>query len=376
MRNKEYKWIIKLLSNVEADAKDVETLDIQKLIRLLRIHGLTWNVYSILNKKSSRNDFEEQIIQRLKLKYKKYVIECLAKSGELIEVLSCIQDQGITAIPYKGAVQSVLLFGDVSTRTYSDMDILIHLTDLETVCSLMVKRGYIFEKNISWWYKPFFKYISCEYNMDLYSQDGIRKFHLEPHWQVGIRRFQMNIKLSELSPLISKGKFFAKEFNMFSTEGLFVSTVLAHSNRENWQKLKDVYDIHAFLSLYGSAMDWKLIYAIASKSKFSNLITFAIYYSHELLRSPIPQYVQKHISKPRSIDKQIVKTILLNQRLGNGSAQRSSAMESILFHLKIRKGFSTKMKVIYHHVVRVFIKDVKKTYPDKVIPSKETPTIS
>ena len=57
-------------------------------------------------------------------------------TSELIKVLKILEENNIEAISFKGPVLSQLAYGDVVSRQYCDLDILINIKDFESVVNL------------------------------------------------------------------------------------------------------------------------------------------------------------------------------------------------------------------------------------------------
>lgn|GEM_PF-3948046 len=57
-------------------------------------------------------------------------------------VLTAMQEAGILAIPIKGTILSVHLYGNIGARNSNDIDVLVDPDDFERACHLMVELGY------------------------------------------------------------------------------------------------------------------------------------------------------------------------------------------------------------------------------------------
>ena len=119
---------------------------------------------------------------------KKELLALMSKSWnqakELERIIQLLNDSGINAIPYKGPILSLQLFGELVSRESSDIDIVINPKDLTLVNEILKKDGYlpVFEdvKNIL---KEHFPKRSKDYSLDKYERTR-RLYHLELHWQI------------------------------------------------------------------------------------------------------------------------------------------------------------------------------------------------
>ena len=73
--------------------------------------------------------------------------EILQMTSELIKVLKILEENNIEAISFKGPVLSQLAYGDVVSRQYCDLDILINIKDFESVVNLLDNLDYTSKLN-------------------------------------------------------------------------------------------------------------------------------------------------------------------------------------------------------------------------------------
>lgn len=97
------------------------------------------------------------------------------------EVLSCLNRHGVTARFYKGMDLALLLYGDISMREFTDMDIMIPEEQIATVVSVMRREGY--------------------------------EMHLEEYYSSYPAHFQDNVKEVVFGKPCSRGKWLSFEFH-------------------------------------------------------------------------------------------------------------------------------------------------------------------
>lgn len=67
---------------------------------------------------------------------------CLRLTRELIRLLDVLDRHGVQAIPFKGPVLAVQLYGDPAARCYQDIDFLVRDTEADRALSVLVANGY------------------------------------------------------------------------------------------------------------------------------------------------------------------------------------------------------------------------------------------
>ena len=251
----------------------------------------------------------------------------------------------------KGVTLAIRAFDDIGMREMSDIDILLHPDDIESVGQFLMSRGYQAETQIPkkwmWWYM----YNNCEYNYDYYKNEH-RKFHVEPHWFLGTRVLQMNIGLSDLY------KYWNPEDGKLPPELLLI-TVCAHHGTDMCRRLKYVVDIYAIIAKYKDVIDWDHLLHISRDLKMGNIVLLCIDQVIEEFHIDLPNRIQEliklKISRRLSSD-------IMSQRAQYMPSQKKLGyhFKRFRFQLLVRERVSTRLKVlwnifIYYVMFRFFI---------------------
>ncbi len=84
----------------------------------------------------------DSMLEQLRKDYERNAQKSLRLTHELIRILDCLESHGIPAIPYKGPVLAKAVYGDIALRRFSDLDILIHATDVPGAKAAVHELGY------------------------------------------------------------------------------------------------------------------------------------------------------------------------------------------------------------------------------------------
>ena len=79
---------------------------------------------------------------RLDAQFYDNVARNLTLSSTLTALLDALAAQGIAAVPLKGPALAVMAYGDLSSRTFCDLDILVRRRDVERAEALLGRHGY------------------------------------------------------------------------------------------------------------------------------------------------------------------------------------------------------------------------------------------
>jgi len=62
--------------------------------------------------------------------------------GKLLKILNLLRDNGIFAIPFKGPVLAESIYGDLTLRQFTDLDILVHKHNAFKARNLLISNGF------------------------------------------------------------------------------------------------------------------------------------------------------------------------------------------------------------------------------------------
>ncbi|WP_190518578.1 nucleotidyltransferase family protein [Planktothrix sp. FACHB-1365] len=118
-----------------------ENIDWVKLIEMANYHKVMPLLYSNLNG-ICPEAVPKPILTKLRLEFQFNTRKSLLLSGELVRLLNLFETQGIPLLPFKGPVLAAAAYGNLLLRQFSDLDILIHTSDIERSKALFLSEGY------------------------------------------------------------------------------------------------------------------------------------------------------------------------------------------------------------------------------------------
>lgn len=106
---------------------------------------------------------------------------------ELARLQQSFDKRGLRVLHYKGATVALRFYGELSLRTFHDMDFLIEAADIGVVCEVLEASGYSNSERLS---KRELELHEAEQKEFLFQKRG---FNVEPHWKFTPRRFEFEI---------------------------------------------------------------------------------------------------------------------------------------------------------------------------------------
>jgi hypothetical protein len=115
-------------------------LDWERMLALVDHHRVVPQAYGELSALSHL--VPARYFGALRLRYQDNARKTLWFTGELVRILSHLESAGIKALPYKGPVLAETLYGEVTQRQFSDLDVLIVPADVPKARAALLDLGY------------------------------------------------------------------------------------------------------------------------------------------------------------------------------------------------------------------------------------------
>ncbi|MBN9482402.1 MAG: hypothetical protein BGO70_17645 [Bacteroidetes bacterium 43-93] len=273
----------------------VGTASTEALNAFLREYSIDWwSLYRVIAKNKIRPvayhvlqsvDVPTDVKQQLKRDRLSLAINCAEHQQELLKLLNVLKQQGIDAVPYKGLAFAHAFYKDHTLREFVDIDLLINPStapDLQKLIDIITPFGYLPMYVLSPGMKRVILENTCEFYFDKYV-NGQRKFHVEIQWLAHHPVFELHKKLSNQQlfqdpAVLNLGNTDVKVLN---TESHFVTMLLHHGLRENWNSLKYMLDLAMILQ--NGEPDMKVVTVITREYKFNKVLLSGSQLLNELL---------------------------------------------------------------------------------------------
>ena len=151
-------------------------------------------------------------------------------------------------ISYKGPTTSALLYGDVTLRTFGDMDFLVKRADLDALCDLLRERL----QNL-WTGTPDQKELMELEQKEYCFVSG--PFSVEPHWSITARRFPFDIEYPPLWSRAQEIEFNGSKLLTFGPEDMLLVLCVCGC-KGKWKRIQMVTDVAEALRKWPD-LDWE-----------------------------------------------------------------------------------------------------------------------
>ena len=278
---KELKVLLEMItveSHEQMQKDDVRGINWDAFIELAIHH----RIYPLLYSKFKKNNVDvvpSKVIQVIENLSKSNIFQMLYLCGEMEQINRLGNENHIPILFLKGPVLAKELYGDVSLRTSSDLDILVPIQKLNDMEELLQNAGYVKDEYIEtilndWkWRHHHFTYIH-----------PTKEVKVEVHWRLnpGLGKEPSFNEMWERkctsyltkSPLYFLGK-----------EDLFLFLV-SHGARHGWSRLRWLFDIHQIVK---SDLDWAKIHTLLRENEYLHLGGQAILLARQLLHTAVTE---------------------------------------------------------------------------------------
>ncbi|WML51579.1 nucleotidyltransferase family protein [Neobacillus sp. PS3-12] len=254
-----------------------KNIDWNLFLVLVKHHRVTPLIYTKL-KSINQSFIPLFIIQTLFQDYQKNIFNMLHLSGEAEILANTFSDNQIRTLFLKGPVLGSDLYGDISLRMSSDLDLLIPISDLNKAENILLSLGYIKDD-----------YIETVLNDWKWRHHHITFFHperkikVEVHWRLNPgpgkeQKFNEMWDRKRVSSLTSRPVY------MLGLEDLFLFLV-SHGARHGWSRLRWLVDIN---QLINKEFDWIKSIHLLEKSQLVQIGGQASILASQLLGTNIP----------------------------------------------------------------------------------------
>jgi Uncharacterised nucleotidyltransferase len=218
--------------------------------------------------------------QRLKCVFENNVRHNLLLSATLLNILEALRAAGTRALAYKGPALATSLYGNITLREMSDLDILIDRASFpaarEVLAGLGCQPAFVHTR------KQEEARLRCDCECEFSTSD--RKVWVDLHWQITAPHLPQRFSFDELwhrRRILTLGR---KPIPTFSAED--TALVLAvHGGKHLWQRLSWLAD---FAESLRQNLDWQALRLRARDARAERMLLLALALAEDVIQVEIP----------------------------------------------------------------------------------------
>ncbi|MFD1707985.1 nucleotidyltransferase family protein [Siminovitchia sediminis] len=284
---KELMLILRMISNSEKTVQkhEYDRIHWEQFLKMAVHHRLFPLLYVRISEQKY-NFIPKHVVDSLEELYRKSTFRMLHLCGVMEHISRLFSNKNIRSLFLKGPILAHELYGDLSLRTCSDIDLLVSFEDLEKAEHLLLEQGYEKDEYIQsllndWtWRHHHFTY---------YHRDTGTK--VEIHWRLNPFP-STEPSFNELWERKKKTDLICHPTYYLGDEDLFFA-LMTHGARHAWSRLRWLVDIHRMAK---NDIQWARIIKHIQKFRYGHVSAQAFTLATKVLGTNIPKEMNSYLN--------------------------------------------------------------------------------
>ena len=258
----------------------------------------------------------------------------LLQTRELLRILGQFKANGVACIPFKGPVLASSVYGQLSLRQFTDLDLLIDKGDIATATDLLLSQGYRPNKTLE------HNHAAPDHGAEpvcvFERHDGMVSVDL--HWGLERTFMPFSMDLASLKGRLTKVAIADKTVYGPPPEELLL-ILCAHGSRHLWNRMKWICDVAELLRIH-QVMDWELINEQARNLGSERMLHVGLFLANDLLGAPVPDTLLHRIRTDpgvKSLSSQVYERLFVDDDTPSG------VIGTFVFRTRVRERWREKV---------------------------------
>jgi Uncharacterised nucleotidyltransferase len=254
-------------------------VDWERLVQMAQHHGLVPVVFRRLSAEMDAG--RSAGLESLREQDKANAHRSLWLTVELLNIYRHLQARGLEVLPYKGPLLAEALYGNVTLRQFSDLDLLVRSDDLTRIKSALAELGY--EPGLQLAKAAERDYLKSGYE---YTFDGARGRNLlEIKWQILPRFYSIGFDVNEFFERAVVATIERRKMCTLCDQDLML-VLCVHAAKHAWKQISWLCDIVQLAR--SRALNWTALKAEAERLGIARIVSVTFLLAHRLLREELP----------------------------------------------------------------------------------------
>ena len=211
----------------------------------------------------------------------------LLRTGELLELLALFDAHGIRAVPLKGPVLAMALYGSLAMRQFTDLDLLIPARNVACAERQLRSRGYEVRSSGGTSLTAVRAVEPCPMILDL-------------QWALAEERYSFPLTQELLRSRLTQAAFMNRIVWQPALDDQLL-ILCGHPAKHCWSRLAWVSDVAAFVGSHGDALDWRRVLDRFGRLGARRLLFLGLRLADDLLRLPLPAELRGSVRADRAV---------------------------------------------------------------------------
>lgn len=213
-------------------------------------------------------------------------------AGECARIIGALADSGIEAIPLRGVALAATLYGDVSLRSFGDLDILVQPSHVDQAIDVLRSIDVTPEEFFTGRAKRRLLRTNCEWHFVSAEDTSV-----ELHWRIFPRKMHFARLERDLFSRSRRRLFMGREISVLSDVDTSVMLSIHHGGKHRWCDLRHVCDFAQFVR--DPTFDWAATIDRAVATGALRYILTGCAIVEETLGDAVPLAVRDRLARDR-----------------------------------------------------------------------------
>lgn len=333
-----------------------DKIDWLEILKRAKHHNIRPQLYELLKEIVSQ-EIPGWVKDELGDSVRENMLRQLRNISEFFRIINLLETNNIAPIPFKGFWLANELYGNIGQRESGDVDLFIHIDNLDKIIELMPELDYKPETAGNNRFIEREKKLSAEFNFD--KKDGeMVTSHFEFHWKIGSGLHSLDVGFNDLSSQIVNSSFQGHSVKVFNLSASFLLAIMHHGAKDNLSELRHILDVGMFLKKKDE-IDWQWVLSLARRFNMEKQVYTAMKLAADLTGCDLPESAEIFM---KASSTSIVKLAANRLRQITLSPSQKSALwhelDNLIFQLRSRTGLMVKVRLIKLSCMRIVIRHI------------------
>jgi len=271
------------------------------------------------------------------------ISESLRMTADLLSILDGMEEEGVVAVPYKGPILSARLYGNLSLRLCSDLDIVVRRADLRSARKVLLSLGYQPSVMLHAATEEF--RVESRYS-ERFDRPGSV---VELHWAFTNKDVAFPLNLEDLLPRLTTYQVSGRSIRVFSPDDTLL-ILCVHGAKHGWSRLEWICGVAELL--HGGGIQWDEVLRRARETKSLRRLLLGLCVAHDLYGSPLPEDVKKAIVGDKQVGA-LARTVTASLFDGGDHVDglhTFGTLDHDLFHFRLGDGFPDSFRYLVYRI--------------------------
>ena len=261
----------------------------------------------------------------------------LGLTAELLRILALFESHGIAAIPFKGPVAAISIYGDLALREFDDLDILVQQESLSRAEQIISSQGYRPEIRVPRAQRQLHLRTDCE---KAYIREDAT-CRVELHWLIAAHCFPFPIDIEKVWKRHRYIQLGDARVRSFSPEDTLL-ILCAHGAKHLWDRLELICSVAEFIRVQLD-IEWQQLLTRARETRVRHILSLGLLLAHEILGAELPEKILDTVRRDSAARKLAMR---VREKLFRGDPNSERELEQYVFYRRLADRWRDGMLVL------------------------------